>query len=35
MQDNKWIAIAISVMLIISALAGILAGVKETLDDNK
>lgn len=33
-SENKWIVIAISVMLILSALAGILLGVKEELDPN-
>lgn len=32
-SSNKWMVIAISVMLILSALAGILAGVKEELED--
>lgn len=32
MQEDKWIVIVISVMLIISALAGILVGIKEELD---
>lgn len=35
MQENKWIVIVISAMLILSALAGILAGLKEELEPNR
>ncbi len=35
MQENKWIVIAISTMLILSALAGILMGLKEELEPNQ
>lgn len=34
MQENKWIVIVISAMLILSALAGILVGLKEELEPN-